>query len=119
MKTGLITGNFLNIHNFCDPTKNQLFTTILRKKHSRNNVIPPDSNMIDCFKHCAVRHTLGWQILIAPQNLKKTRQKGVIKLILELKGYSAAKIRKMKKKHTINNKKRKNASLWEQLLLTD
>ena len=53
VKTGLITGNFLNIQIFCDPTKNQPFTTILRKKHSRYNIIPPDSNTVDCFKRCA------------------------------------------------------------------
>ena len=105
VKTGLITGNFLNIRIFCDPTKNQPFTTILRKKHSRYNIIPPDSNTVDCFKRCAGQTYFRMADTHCSSELEKTRQKGVIRLILKLKGYSAAKIKKMEKKRPMQKNK--------------
>ena len=55
VKTGLITGNFLNLRIINNPTMQHPYTTILLKQHSRYNIIHPHSNTVGVFKLCAGR----------------------------------------------------------------
>jgi hypothetical protein len=95
MKTGLITGNFLNIRIYSDPTRDAPYTTILRKQHSRYNIIPPDSNTVECFKKCAGTTYFRLTKTHCSTLEESDRQRGIVKLILKLKGYTDHYIRKM------------------------
>ena len=106
VKTGIITGNFLNIRIYSDPTVEHPCTSILRKQHSRYNIIPPDSNTVDCFKKCAGQTYYRMADTHCSTYLERCRQKGIIRLILELKGFSRLQILKMKNRR----KKRKETA---------
>ena len=95
VKTGLITGNFLNIRIYSDPTRTSPYTTVLRKQHSRYNIIPPNSNTVDCFKRCAGQTYFRLATTHCSTQVETARQRSIVKLILKLKGYSDNYIRKM------------------------
>ena len=98
VKTGIITGNFLNIRIYSDPTFTHPYTTILRKQHSRYNVIPPNSNTVECFKKCASQTYYRMADTHCSTSQEKERQMDIIRLILRLKGFSGRQINKMKHK---------------------
>jgi hypothetical protein len=95
VKTGLITGNFLNLRIFNDPTMTHPYTTILRKQHSRYNIIPPHSNTVGTFKLCAGRTYARMAVTHCSTQNEFKRQQGIIRLILEKKGFSTALVNKM------------------------
>ena len=111
VKTGLITGNFLNIRIYSDPTLIHPYTSILRKQHSRYNVIPPDSNTVGCFKKCAGQTYFRMASTHCSTPNEEPRQKSVIKLILRLKGFSERVIKNMevkrKTKQDVSEQKKK------------
>ena len=95
VKTGLITGNFLNLRIFNDPTMQHPYLTILRKQHSRYNIIPPHSNTVGVFKLCAGRTYARMAVTHCSTPNEFKRQQGIIRLILEKKGFSTALVTKM------------------------
>ena len=53
METNVINGKFLNYRVYNQADSNKPFTTILRKKHCKYNIIPSDSNTLFAHKLCA------------------------------------------------------------------
>ena len=96
-KSNLIQGKFLNVCLYNDLVDHSPFTTILRKRHTKYDVIPPSSNTHGMYKKCAGRTYFDMVHFHCSHTSEHKRQ---IKTILTEKGFSHHQILRMKKQKT-------------------
>ena len=98
VEINIVQGKFLNIRLYNLFGSGGLFTTILRKRNSKYDVIPSDSNTQECYKYCAGRTYFDMTRSHCSDQLEQERQVGVVKHILCLKKYSERQIMGMCRK---------------------
>ena len=66
LETNIISGKFLNVQHYTVPGKHTPYTTVLRKRNTKYEIIPPTSNTNPIYiKNARVLHTLIWLVLTA------------------------------------------------------
>ena len=104
METNVINGKFINYRVYNQVDSNKPFTTVLRKKHCKYNIIPPDSNTVAADKLCEGRTYFHTVRTHCKDEKERARQMGVVETILKRKGFGYRKINLMKR---VNNKRDK------------
>jgi hypothetical protein len=94
----IIKCKFLNLIIYNKPSESKPYTTILRKKHCRYDVIPPTSNTKPSYKTCAGQTYFNMVSTHCSSSREKVRQRDIVRLILREKGFSSRQIQNMKKK---------------------
>lgn len=97
METNVINGKFLNYRVYNQADSNKPFMTVLRKKHCKYNIIPPDSNTVAAHKLCAGRTYFHTVRTHCTDDKEKVRQMGIVETILKRKGFGHRMIKLMKK----------------------
>ena len=98
VEINIVQGKFLNLRLYNLIGSEGLFTTILRKRNSKYDVIPFDSNTQECYKYCAGRTYFDLTRSHCTDLQEQKRQVGVVKHILRLKKYSERQITNMSRK---------------------
>ena len=104
VESNLIQGKFLNIRLYNDLVDRSPFTTILRKPHTKYDVIPPSSNTHGMYKKCAGRTYFDMVRSHCSHTSEYKRQIETVKTILTEKGFSHHQIMRMKKKRGRNTR---------------
>jgi hypothetical protein len=97
VESNLIQGKFLNVRLYNDLIDRSPFTTILRKRHTKYDVIPPTSNTHGMYKKCAGRTYFDMVRSHCSHTAEYKRQVDTVKTILTEKGFSRHQILRMKK----------------------
>ena len=98
VEVGIIQGKFLNLRIYTLPTSTTSYTTILRKRNSKYDVIPPNSNTCPKYKSCAGRTYFDMTRTHCSDPREQERQVQVVKHILHLKGYRPRQIKHMRRR---------------------
>ena len=98
VEINMVQGKFLNLRIYNQVDTDVLYTTILRKKNSKLNIIPPSSNTREQYKSCAGRTYFGMTRTHCSDPREQERQVHIVKHILKLKGFSEKRIINMNKK---------------------
>ena len=98
VEINMVQGKFLNLRIYNQVDTDVLYTTILRKKNSKFNIIPPSSNTREQYKSCAGRTYFGMTRTHCSDPREQERQVHIVKHILKLKGFSEKRIINMNKK---------------------
>ena len=109
METNVINGKFLNYRVYNQADSNKPFTTVLRKKHCKYNIIPPDSNTVFAHKLCAGRTYFQTVRTHCTDENERGRQMGVVETILKRKGFGQRMISLMTR---VDNKKDKEVKKY-------
>ena len=97
METNVINGKFLNYRVYNQVGFKKPFTTVLRKKHCKYNIISPESNTLFAHKLCAGRTYFQTVRSHCTDIVEKNRQMCVVRTILSKKGFGRGMIGKMHK----------------------
>ena len=97
VEVGVLQGKFLNLRIYSPPIGDQPYTTILRKRNSKYDIIPPNSNTCPKYKTCAGVTYFDMTTTHCSDQRERHRQVDVVNHILSLKGYKRRQIRHMKR----------------------
>ena len=97
LETNIMQGKFLNIRHYTLPNTTAPYTTILRKRNTKYEIIPPTSNTNPLYKKCAGM-TYFWMTRTHCSDIRERhRQLETVNHILTLKGFDSKQINRMKK----------------------
>ena len=95
VEVNIFQGKFLNLRLYNLIDSDRLYTTILRKKNSKYDIIPPNSNTSKPYKSCAGRTYYDMTRTHCSHPNEQERQVHVVKLILRLKKFTPRQISNM------------------------
>ena len=88
VEINIFQGKFLNLRLYNQIQSDRLYTTILRKKNSKYDIIPPNSNTCKSYKSCAGRTYFDMARSHCSDALEQERQVHVVQHILRHKNFS-------------------------------
>ena len=98
VEINIFQGKFLNLRMYNTIDSDNMFTTILRKRNSKYDVIPPNSNTCKSYKSCAGRTYFDMTRTHCNDRIEQARQVRTVKLIMSLKNFSGPQICNMSRK---------------------
>ena len=87
-EANIVHGKFLNLKLY-NMNDKKLFTTILRKRNYKYDIIPPKSNTNPIYKTCAPNTYFQMVDTHCSNEAEKKRQRQTVKQILKLKGHGS------------------------------
>ena len=96
VETNVIWGKFLNIRIYNNPNSTSPYTTILRKDNFKYDIIPVNSNVNEHFKMMAGLAYFRNTRTHTTTKVEQRNQNRIVSAILQLKGFSKSKIKKMR-----------------------
>ena len=97
LETNIISGKFLNVRHYNVPGKTSPYTTVLRKRNTKYEIIPPTSNTNPIYKKCAGTTYFNMARSHCSDIRELERQILTVKTILRQKGFSENQIKRMQK----------------------